>query len=115
MKAKSTSRRKQAVDRVFADLAESADDLSRLGMIDQHRLARIKALCFVDPPTYSAARVANIRTRKARMSQSVFAKLLNVSVSTVQKWEAPGADKHPSGAAAKLLQIIERKGVDAIV
>jgi DNA-binding transcriptional regulator YiaG len=27
----------------------------------------------------------------------------------------PAADKHPSGAAAKLLQIIERKGVDAIV
>jgi hypothetical protein len=48
------------------------------------------------------------------MSQSVFAKLLNVSVSTVQKWEAPAADKHPSGAAAKLLQIIEQKGVPAI-
>ena len=60
-------------------------------------------------------RVVAIRTRKAKMSQSVFAKLLNVSVSTVQKWEAPAADKHPSGAAAKLLQIIEQKGVRAIV
>jgi putative transcriptional regulator len=36
-------------------------------------------------------------------------------VSTVQKWEAPAAGKHPSGAAAKPLQIIERKGVEAIV
>lgn len=107
--------RKQRVDRVSADLAESALDLAHLGLIDQHRLARIKALCFVEPPTYTAARVASIRTRKARMSQSVFARLLNVSVSTVQKWEAPAADKHPSGAAAKLLQIIERKGIDAIV
>jgi putative transcriptional regulator len=33
----------------------------------------------------------------------------------VQKWEAPAADKHPSGAAAKLLQIIEKRGIDAIV
>ncbi len=49
------------------------------------------------------------------MRQSVFAKLLDVSVSTVQKWEAPTAGKHPSGAAAKLLQLIERKGIDAIV
>jgi len=106
---------KQVVDRVSADLAESALDLANLGFIDQHRLARIKALCLAEPPTYTSARVATIRTRKARMSQSVFAKLLNVSVSTVQKWEAPAAGKHPSGAAAKLLQIIERKGVEAIV
>jgi putative transcriptional regulator len=107
--------RKPAVDRVSADLAESALDLANLGLIDQHRLARIKALCFDEPPIYTSARVATIRTRKAKMSQSVFAKLLNVSVSTVQKWEAPAAGKHPSGAAAKLLQIIERKGVEAIV
>ncbi len=49
------------------------------------------------------------------MSQAVFAKLLNVSLSTVQKWEAPTAGKHPGGAAATLLQLIERKGIDAIV
>jgi len=106
---------RKAVDRVSADLVKSATDLDRLGLIDQHRLARIKALCLVEPPVYTPARVAAIRTRKAKMSQSVFAKLLNVSVSTVQKWEAPAADKHPSGAAAKLLQIIEQKGVRAIV
>ena len=111
---KARSRRK-AVDRVSADLVRSAMDLDRLGLIDQHRLARVKALCLVEPPSYTPARVAAIRTRKAKMSQSVFAKLLNVSVSTVQKWEAPAADKHPSGAAAKLLQIIEQKGVRAIV
>jgi putative transcriptional regulator len=115
MTNKRTRSRKQVVDRVSADLAESALDLANLGLIDQRRLARIKALCFVEPPTYTSARVATIRTRNARMSQSVFAKLLNVSVSTVQKWEAPAAGKHPSGAAAKLLQIIERKGVEAIV
>lgn len=115
MMTKRPPSRRNAVDRVSADLAESALDLEQLGLIDQHRLASIKALCLDVPPTYSPRRVAAIRIRKARMSQSVFAKLLNVSVSTVQKWEAPAADKHPSGAAAKLLQIIERKGVDAIV
>ncbi|MFM2087115.1 MAG: hypothetical protein RLZZ237_1984, partial [Pseudomonadota bacterium] len=34
------------------------------------------------------------------MSQQVFASMLNVSVSTVQKWESPTAEKRPSGAAA---------------
>lgn len=115
MTTRKKSGRRPIVDRVSADLEASAGDLARLGLIDQHCLGRIKALCFVEPPTYTAARVATIRTRKARMSQSVFAKLLNVSVSTVQKWEAPASYKHPSGAAAKLLQIIERKGIDAIV
>lgn len=105
----------KGADRVSANLAESALDLAKIGLIDQHRLANIKALCLDEPPMYSSRRVAAIRIRRARMSQSVFAKLLNVSLSTVQKWEAPAADKHPSGAAAKLLQIIERKGVGAIV
>jgi putative transcriptional regulator len=105
----------RAPDRVFADLAEDAMDLKQLGLIDQHALARIKSLCVDEPPTYSPSRVMTIRTRKARMSQSVFAKLLNVSISTVQKWEAPAADRHPSGAAAKLLQIIEKKGIDALI
>ncbi len=115
MATKTRPNRNKVVDRVSADLAESASDLEQLGLIDQRRLASIKALCLDEPPTYSPRRVAAIRIGKARMSQSVFAKLLNVSVSTVQKWEAPAADKHPSGAAAKLLQIIERKGVAAIV
>jgi hypothetical protein len=35
---------RKAVDRVSADLVKSAMDLDRLGLIDQHRLARIKAL-----------------------------------------------------------------------
>jgi len=41
--------------------------------------------------------------------------MLNVSVSAVQKWESPGSGKHPSGAAAKLLQLIDKKGLEAIV
>jgi putative transcriptional regulator len=49
------------------------------------------------------------------MSQAVFASFMNVSVSTVQKWESPSADMHPSGAAAKLLQLVESKGVDALI
>lgn len=111
--AKAQSRKK--VDRVSADLAESALDLAEVGLIDLHRLATIKALCFEEPPVYTPKRVASIRIRTARMSQAVFAKLLNVSVSTVQKWEAPSAEKHPHGAAAKLLQVIEQKGVSALM
>lgn len=114
-KKKAQQSKQAAADRVSADLAETALELDGLGLIDQHALARIKTLCFEEPPVFTPARVASIRIQRARMSQSVFARLLNVSVSTVQKWEAPAAAKHPSGAAAKLLQILEKKGIQALI
>jgi putative transcriptional regulator len=49
----------------------------------------------------------------ARVIQAVFAAVLNTSVSTVQKWEA--GDKRPSGPSLKLLNLIERKGLDAVI
>jgi DNA-binding transcriptional regulator YiaG len=55
-----------------------------------------------------------LRIRKAKMSQSVFAGFLNVTTSTVQKWESPVSGQHPGGAAAKLLQIIEKDGIEAL-
>jgi putative transcriptional regulator len=57
----------------------------------------------------------SIRIKKAKVSQSVFASILNVSLSAVQKWESPTSGRHPSGAAAKLLQLIEQRGLEAIV
>jgi len=77
-------------------------------------LTRTKVLC-EEPPEYPPERVVSLLTRVAKMTQAVFASFMNVSVSTVQKWESPSADKRPSGAAAKLLQLVESKGVDALI
>ncbi|MDI5735185.1 helix-turn-helix domain-containing protein, partial [Salmonella enterica subsp. enterica serovar Cerro] len=41
------------------------------------------------------------------VSQSVFARYLNTSVSTVQKWES-GA-KRPSGMSLKLLNVVQKR------
>ena len=84
-----------------------------LQRITKSAMTQIRGLC-QKPPVFTPEKVAQIRKGKAHMSQSVFAALLNVSVSTVQKWEAPDSGKHPSGAATKLLQVIECKGVEAI-
>jgi len=43
----------------------------------------------------------------------VLAAVLNTSVSTVQKWEV--GDKKPSGPSLKLLSLIERKGLNAVL
>lgn len=59
------------------------------------------------------AQVEFIETRNmAGVSQAVFAHYLNVSVGSVSKWER--GEKHPSGPALKLLDLVRRKGLEAI-
>lgn len=99
--------------RMLDEMLEMAGALDAHGLITKPDMVQIRGLC-QKPPVYTSRKVALIRKNKARMSQSVFASLLNVSVSTVQKWEAPDSGKHPSGAAAKLLQVIELRGIEAI-
>ncbi len=48
-----------------------------------------------------------------RVSQAVFARLLNTSLSTVQKWEI--GQKRPAGAALKLLHLVQKHGLDVVV
>jgi putative transcriptional regulator len=50
--------------------------------------------------------------QRCRASQAVFAAYLNTSPSTVQKWER--GDKHPNGPSLKLLNLVERKGLEVL-
>ena len=100
--------------RMLQEALETAAEFNSYGFMSKTDMGKIRALC-EEPPEYTADRVVCIRTTIAKMSQAVFATFLNVSVSTVQKWESPAADKHPSGAAAKLLHLVEKKGVEALI
>lgn len=102
------------VARMLKEILETAQGLNAHGVMSKLDLAHVRTLC-EEPPAYPPERVVAVRTSIAKVSQSVFASFLNVSVSTVQKWESPTADKHPSGAAAKLLQIVETKGLEALL
>jgi putative transcriptional regulator len=53
---------------------------------------------------YSPSRVQAVRER-AELSQAEFARLLNVSVRTLQNWEQ--ARREPTGPAKALLRIVE--------
>jgi putative transcriptional regulator len=46
------------------------------------------------------------------VSQAVFARLLNTSLSTVQKWEI--GQKKPAGTALKLLHLVQKRGLEVI-
>ena len=106
--------KQQGKSRILSEMLQTAQDLQGAGVMSRADFARIEAAC-AQPPDYTPERVARIRTRKAKMSQSVFASVLNVTTSTVQKWESAASGKRPSGAAAKLLQLVDAKGIDALL
>ncbi len=99
---------------IFDEMLEMAQALEGHALISKQDMAKMKLIC-QSPPEYTSENVMSIRVKKAKVSQSVFASMLNVSVSAVQKWESPSSGKHPSGAAAKLLQLIDKRGLEAIV
>jgi len=75
--------------------------------ISKRRMGEFDALCHLDVPDMPPRKIRALRTR-ARVSQAVFAAVLNISISTVQKWEA--GDKTPSGPSLRLLSLIEHGG-----
>jgi putative transcriptional regulator len=99
-------------NRILAEVHETARGLRRARVIGDHTMREFDALCLPPVRALSARQIRAIRSR-ARMSQAVFAAVINTSVSTVQKWEI--GEKRPSGPSLKLLDVIDRKGVEALM
>ena len=60
----------------------------------------------LDPVTITAGEIQKVR-KTLRLSQSVFAKLLNVSLSSVRQWEQ--GIRTPSGSTMVLLELLQRE------
>jgi putative transcriptional regulator len=88
----------------------SASALYRVGAIDQATMRNFDESCLV-PPAIKPRQIKALRKRH-RVSQPVFARYLNTSESTIQKWET-GAKK-PSGMALKLLSIVQKHGLELL-
>jgi putative transcriptional regulator len=64
--------------------------------------------CLAVPEQFAPRQIKQLRERH-HVSQPVFARYLNTSESTVEKWET-GA-KRPSGMALKLLAVVQKHGL----
>lgn len=104
--------RKRAKSALLEAIYDTAVGLHAHGVIDKRRLSSYEALCLEPVPAYSSAQIRALRT-SLDLSQPVFAGVLNTSVSTVRSWEQ--GDKKPSGPSLKLLNLIDRKGLDAVL
>lgn len=91
---------------------ETARDLHRLGFITKRKMRKFDVLCLDPIPAYDSEKIRALR-HHLQLSQAVLASVLNTSLSTVRKWEV--GDKHPSGPSLKLLNLLDRKGLEAVI
>ncbi|MEO7085948.1 MAG: DNA-binding transcriptional regulator [Gemmatimonadaceae bacterium] len=109
--AKKTASRARYKSDAFGSIHESAAALLRVGAIDKATMRTFDTACVEAPKRIPATRIKALRER-LHMSQPVFAVHLNASPSTVAQWES-GA-KHPTGMALKLLDIVEKHGIEIL-
>ena len=101
-----------ANERIRRELVEGMKALERIGVVDGATMREFEKELLGPPPAYPPKRIAQLRT-KFDVSQAVFAAYLNVTLSTVQKWEQ--GQKEPSSAASRLLQVVEEYGLGVLV
>lgn len=90
---------------------ETAKGLHKAGVMDQVTLREFDQLCLPPVEPLQPEQIKKIR-EASHVSQAVFARLLNTSLSTVQKWEI--GQKRPTGTALKLLHLVQKKGLEVV-
>ena len=90
---------------------ETAVGLHKAGVMDQVTLREFDRMCLPPIKPLEPMQIKQIR-ETSRVSQAVFAALLNTSLSTVQKWEI--GQKRPTGTALKLLHLVQKRGLKIV-
>ncbi len=95
----------------FEAIHTSAAALLRVGAIEAVTMRKFDESCLATPAPLKPAQIKRIR-QGAHVSQPVFARYLNTSESTIQKWES--GSKQPSGMALKLLAVVKKHGLEVL-
>lgn len=103
--------------RMVQAMLETADGMRRIGIMDEPTHAKITMRHLGDKADIVAEPISGDEIRKLRedahLSQAVFARCLNLTTGYVSQLER-GA-KRPTGPALVLLNVIRRKGIEAIL
>lgn len=89
-------------------IREEMKDLYDAGLINETTMRKFDENSLEPAKVMSKQDVKRIRAN-THASQPVFASYLNVTAAAIKQWEA--GERKPSGASARLLQLIERKGL----
>ena len=113
-----TKETKQAFDDRFTrEMTETAEGMRKVGIMDDatYKLTIREVNRAAPEETVFPLTGPDIRElrERARLSSAVFAKYLHLTVDHVSKLER--GTKHPTGPALVLLNVIRRKGIEAIL
>lgn len=97
--------------RLLNEAMETAAGMYKYDIIDIRRLREYETLC-APVHKFTGVEVKELRNR-IKVSQAFLAQLINTSVATVRAWEA--GQKNPGGPSCKLLDILARKGIEALL
>jgi putative transcriptional regulator len=92
-------------------ILSTVNDLYNSGIVDEVTQKEMESLCLPEIKKYSPHMIVALR-KKFKLTQTAFANFLNLSPSTIKKWES-GLNK-PSGASVKLLDLAARNGLAGI-
>ncbi|MCE3251677.1 MAG: transcriptional regulator, family [Cellvibrio sp.] len=98
--------------RLLNELQATTAGLHKAGVISARRMNEYETLRNLEVQDISPHQIKALRLRE-HLSQAVMAAVLNVSTSALQKWES--GDNKPNGPSLRLLNIIEKKGLEAIL
>ncbi|MSP01743.1 MAG: DNA-binding transcriptional regulator [Acetobacteraceae bacterium] len=93
----------------FEAIHGAVSGMFRSGGVDKKTMRDFDETCLVTP--FKPIEIKRLRVQQ-KVSQPVFARYLNTSESTVEKWET-GAKK-PSGMALKLLTVVQKHGLQIL-
>lgn len=97
---------------IMAAVHDMMEGAHEIGAIDKQTMREFDETCLTPSPVLQPEEIRAIREAEC-VSQPVFARYLNVSKNLVSEWER--GVKRPGGPALRLLSIVRRKGLAAIV
>jgi putative transcriptional regulator len=102
---------KQYRSDVMASIHETAEGLHAAGVMDKQTMRKFDEACLTPVRPLAAQEIRALREREGA-SQAVFARYLNVTTGLISQWER--GEKHPQGAALKLLSLVARNGLNTV-
>jgi len=96
----------------FEAIHQTAQALHRVGAIDKTTMREFDESCLEPVKEIKPEEIRALRERE-HVSQPVFAYYMNVSRNLVSDWER--GKRKPGGPALRLLSVISKHGIEAIV
>jgi putative transcriptional regulator len=97
---------------ILETVHETAKGLYDANIINATTMREFDELCLPKVKELSPRQIKSIRLRE-KVSQPVFAKFLNTTLSTVRQWEQ--GEKHPRGTSLRLLNLVAEKGLSVLL